>query len=262
MTVTGPDPQPQSPPQSQPKAHRAPTGPRRRLLATLRPRATRGQLLAALLCAVLGFALVVQVRQNSGGNLSTLRQNELVALLDRISAQSAALDQEARKLQAERDRLRSGAAGSAAAEQAARERLEVLAILAGTAPATGPGITLQISDPDRKVSAAVLLDTLQELRDAGAEAVQVGPVRVVASTAFTDTSDGVAADGTVLDPPYVFRVIGDPDTLAAALAIPGGVLDALGQQQATGTVTPQDSVSIDALHPVTTPQYARPAPSP
>ena len=243
-------------------APKPPTGPRRRLLATLRPRATRGQLLAALLCAVLGFALVVQVRQNQTGNLSTLRQNELVALLDTISANSSALDEEAAKLRAERDRLRSGAAGSAAAEQAARERLEVLAILSGTAPATGPGITLEIADPDRKVSAAVLLDTLQELRDAGAEAVQVGPVRVVASTSFSDTSDGVADDGEVLDPPYLFRAIGDPQTLGAALGIPGGVLDSLQQQQATGTVTPRTSVTVDALHRVTAPQYARPAPSP
>jgi uncharacterized protein YlxW (UPF0749 family) len=243
-------------------AHKGPTGPRRRLLATLRPRATRGQLLAGLLCAVLGFALVVQVRQNQTQSLSTLRQNELVALLDRISGNSAALDREARRLQTDRDRLRSGAAGSAAAAQAAQERLDVLAILAGTVPAAGPGITLEIADPQRRVSAAILLDTLQELRDAGAEAVQVGQVRVVASTSFADTSDGVQADGQLLDPPYLFRAIGDPDTLSAALAIPGGVLDVLKQQQAVGDVQPRTAVTVDALHPVVSPQYARPAASP
>jgi uncharacterized protein YlxW (UPF0749 family) len=211
---------------------------------------------------VLGFAVVVQVRQNQSQGLASLRQNELVALLDRVSANSAALDQEAKKLQADRDRLTSGAAGSAVAEQAARERLEVLAILAGTAPATGPGILLQITDPDRKVTAAVLLDALQELRDAGAEAVQIADVRVVASTSFVDTSDGVQVDQQLLDPPYAFLAIGHPQTLSAALAIPGGVLDVLRQQQAEGVVSNRPTVTVDALHPVTSPQYARPAASP
>ena len=249
-------------PAAKPAAHAIKTGPRRRLLATLRPRATRGQLLAALLCAVLGFAVVVQVRQNQTQGLASLRQNELVALLERISSNSAALDQETKKLQADRDRLTSGAAGSVAAEQAARERLEVLAILAGTAPATGPGIALQIVDPDRKVTAAALLDVLQELRDAGAEAVQIAEVRVVASTSFADTPDGVQVDGQLIDPPYTLLAIGDPQTLSAALAIPGGVLDALGQQQAQGRVENRPTVTVDALHPVASPQYARPAASP
>jgi uncharacterized protein YlxW (UPF0749 family) len=239
-------------------AHAVKTGPRRRLLATLRPRATRGQLLAALLCAVLGFALVVQVRQNQSQGLATLRQNELVALLDRVSASSAALDQEAKQLQADRDRLRSGAAGSAAAEQAARERLQVLGVLAGTAPAIGPGITLEITDPQRRVTAAILLDTLQELRDAGAEAIQLAAVRVVASTSFVDTSDGVQVDGTALTPPYTFRAIGEPGTMSAALAIPGGVLDVLRQQHASGAVAPHRSLRVDALHTLKPPQYARP----
>ena len=49
---------------------------------------------------------------------------------------------------------------------------------------------LTINDPDNKVTAALLLDALQELRDAGAEAVQIGDVRVVADTWFADVPTG------------------------------------------------------------------------
>jgi len=236
-------------------------GPRARLLAAMRPRATRAQLLAGLLCAVLGFALVVQARQTQAQGLGSLRQSDLLGILDNVSERSARLDDEARRLQETMDRLRSGAGRSAAAEQAARERLEVLDILAGTAPASGPGITLQITDPQGRVTAAVLLDTLQELRDAGAEAVQINSVRVVASTAFVDGTGGVMVDGTLLQPPYTFTVIGDPQTLTAALQIPGGVLEVLRQQAATGSVHTVDDLTVDALRAIRTPQYAHPAPA-
>ena len=86
---------------------------------------------------------------------------------------------------------------------------------------------------------AQLLDAMEELRNAGAEAMQVegagesgttAAVRVVASTSFVDDKDGVAVDGTRLSSPYRFVVIGDPATRAGALAIPGGVADSVRRQ--------------------------------
>ena len=60
-----------------------------------------------------------------------------------------------------------------------------------------------------------MLDTVQEMRDAFAEAMQFnGQVRVVAQTSFEDGPGGIYVDGTLLEPPYVLDVIGDPHTLA------------------------------------------------
>jgi uncharacterized protein YlxW (UPF0749 family) len=129
-------------------------------------------------------------------------------------------------------------------------------------PASGPGIELEITDPRRQVDAAVLLDTLEELRDGGAEVIQIGPVRVVASTAFTDEADGVRVDGRLLTPPYTYKVIGDPQTLSRLLQIPGGVLDVLHGKGAQGAVSKPATVTVDALRSPTRPQYARPAPGP
>jgi uncharacterized protein YlxW (UPF0749 family) len=228
----------------------------------MRPRLSRGQLLAGLLCALLGFALVVQVQQNRSEGLSSLRQSELVSILDNVSDEAEQLDRDARDLQATRDKLRSGSAAGLAAQEAAKSRLDVLGVLAGTVPASGPGIILEVSDPDQLVEAADLLDALQELRDAGAEAVQIGSVRVVAGTYFTDTADGVQVDQTPLKPPYRFTVIGDPPTLAAALDIPGGVLESLHSRNASGTVTQSKSLTISALHTLPAPRYARPVSTP
>lgn len=227
----------------------------------MRPRVSRGQVIAACMCAILGFALVAQVRQTQTEGISTLRQSDLVRILTGLTEQSARLDAEASRLEGLREELSSGTDSSAAAEQAARERLEVLGVLTGTVPAQGPGIELIVDDPDGVVTAAVLLDALQELRDAGAEAIQLGNVRVVASTALVDTSDGVEVGGRAIAPPYRFSAIGDPQTMAAALDIPGGVLEVLRQSGASGRVTRPDAITIDAVTSLSQPEHARPVPA-
>jgi uncharacterized protein YlxW (UPF0749 family) len=230
------------------------------------PRATRAQALAALLTFALGFAVVTQLRQTQQEGLSSLRETDLVRILDDVGQREARLEADARDLESTQQRLQSGSDSSAAALEAAQSRLDTLGVLTGTATASGPGIRLIISDPNGKVRAATLLDTLQELRDAGAEAVQIGTVRVVASTSFEDggtsQAPAIVVDSNVLHPPYVFLAIGDPQTMSAALDIPGGVLETLRQQSSDGTVTTEDDVRITALHTISPPRYARPAPTP
>jgi uncharacterized protein YlxW (UPF0749 family) len=233
---------------------------RGRLSHAMRPRATRAQLLAGLLCALLGFALVVQARQTQTQGLEQLRQADLVRLLDNVTNAEARAEQDLRNEQAIRDQLLSGSGSSEAAQQAAQQRLDTLGLLAGTVPATGPGIVLEISDPRRQVDSTVLLDTLEELRDGGAEVIQIGDVRVVAATAFVDDAEGVRVDGRLQTPPYRYSVIGEPQTLAKVLQIPGGVLDVLRSKGAQGRVTQPETIRIDALRPPSRPQYARPAP--
>jgi uncharacterized protein YlxW (UPF0749 family) len=241
-----------------------------RLVSAFRPRVTRGHLLPAVLCAVLGFAVVTQVRSTQDTGLEGLRQTDLVRILDDVTARADRLRSEARDLEDTRQRVTAGSGGTRAALQEAEERARVLGVLAGTLPATGPGIELTISDPNGEVGSEVLLDALQELRDAGAEAVEVSTldgdaVRVVASTSFVDPADagqdgpGVVVDGTLLASPYRFLVIGDPRTLAAALDIPGGVLDVLRQKNAQGVVSQRDRVDITSLRAAPSPRYARPA---
>jgi uncharacterized protein YlxW (UPF0749 family) len=205
--------------------------------------------------------MVAQARQTNVGGLASLRQSDLVEILAGLNEQSARLESEIRDLQATRDQLGSGTDSDSAAQEAARERLEVLRILTGTAPATGPGIELSISDPEHAVSADELLNAVQELRGAGAEALQIGDVRVVAPTAFVEGVDGVVVDGQALTPPYRIRAIGDPQALSTALNIPGGVLEALRNDGAAGSVRRLDQVRVDALRALQEAEYARPAPT-
>ncbi|SDQ39242.1 DUF881 domain-containing protein [Quadrisphaera sp. DSM 44207] len=234
---------------------------RARLRAALLPRPTRAQLFTGLLCLLLGLALAVQVRSNTGEDLTSLRQSELIGLLDDAGDRGDRLAREVRELERTRDELVSSSDQSAAARELAQERLEQLSILAGTAGATGPGIRLTVAGPE--VDAAVLLGAVQELRDAGAEAIQVGDVRVVASTAFVDAADGsVLVDGQELDSPFVFLAIGSAQTLASAMDFPGGVIPTVTSEGGTAAVEELEVVEVSALRAPSEPQYARPADPP
>jgi uncharacterized protein YlxW (UPF0749 family) len=223
--------------------------------------ATRSQVLIGVILAVLGFALVTQLRAaQHSERFASARQEDLVRILDDLTARGERLRTEIQDLERTRERLSGGAGQDAAALAESRRRQDVLRILAGTVAAAGPGVVVTIKDPEHAVTSDVLLDTMQELRDAGAEALQVNDVRLTAASWFSDADDAVVADGATLRAPYVFTAIGDPHTLADAMAIPGGVVDSVsGRSGATTDVVERSRVVVDALRALSTPRYARAA---
>ncbi|GAB2829810.1 DUF881 domain-containing protein [Streptomyces chlorus] len=223
------------------------------------PRITRAQLIVALLLFGLGFGLAVQVASNSEGDsaLRGARQEDLVRILDELDDRTERLEDEKQGLEEQRDELENSSDQAEEARRQTLERERQLGILAGTAAAQGPGITLVIEDPKGMVESNMLLDAVQELRAAGAEAIQVNGVRVVAGTYLSDSGDGVSVDGNKITAPYRFKVIGKPQDLEPALNIPGGVVQTLEKEQATASVERSAKIVVDALRPARQPDYAR-----
>jgi uncharacterized protein YlxW (UPF0749 family) len=217
-----------------------------------------------LLAALLGFALAVQVRSTeSNSALPSARQEDLVRILDDLNAREERLRREIADLERTSAGLTSGAAGTDAALREARRRAEQLGVLAGTVPASGPGVVVVITESSKHLAADVMLDAVEELRGAGAEAIQLtgadgADVRIGTSTYFLDGDRGILADGKLVRGPYTLLAIGDPSTLSAALNIPGGVVNTVEQVSATARIEQRRQVSVTALRSAGTPQYARP----
>jgi len=217
------------------------------LVELLRPRTTWGQLIGGLLCLVVGFAMVAQVQSTRRDTtFATARQDELVGILSDLSQRSERLRGDLRDLENTKAGLERDGQGQTALEEA-RRRATTYGLLAGTLPAEGPGIELLIADPRRSVHAVNLLDALQELRDAGAEVIQVNDVRAGVDTYFLDTPGGITADGRRLQPPYTFLAIGDAHTLTTALGIPGGVVKTLQNAGAAPTITQRAQITVRAI---------------
>lgn len=222
------------------------------------PRATRSQLTVALLLFVLGLGLAIQVR--STGESSALRgarQEDLVRILDELDDRTQRLEDERERLEDQMAELENSSDHAEEARRQTEAKKRELGVLAGTVAAQGPGIEITVADPVGAVEADTLLDTIQELRAAGAEAIQIDGVRVVASTHFADTDEHVTIDGRRVSEPYVFKVIGSAEDLEPALNIPGGVVQTMEKEQAVVTIAARDRVVVDALRRAKRPDYAR-----
>ncbi|MDJ0394128.1 DUF881 domain-containing protein [Rhodococcus sp. G-MC3] len=221
-------------------------------------------LLAVLLMGVLGFVLVVQVRVNdSGDSLDAARPADLLVVLDNVGRREAALREEISALEEALSSLQQNGGGSGAALSEAKERLDALSIQVGTVPAVGPGVVVTITDPRTGVGSEVLLDALQELRAAGAEAVSIAgaegdPVRIGVDSWIAGGAGSVVVDGRQISTPYEYIAIGDPATLAAALDIPGGVVDTVARNGGECSVSRSDQVTVSALRDPRIPQYSQP----
>jgi len=225
----------------------------------------RSAALIGVLVALLGFALAVQVKSNDSDQaLAGARQEDLVRILDTLDARKERLQGEISSLNSQRQQISSTEQGREEALKEARQRADDLGILAGTLPAEGPGLLVVFAGGKGGVSASVLLDSVEELRGAGAEAMQVSaasgsPVRVVASTSFVDGAGGaVLVDEHRLSGRLTLSVIGDPSTMQAALNIPGGVVDTVRQSGGSVSVRQPAKVQVSATRSAPAQRYARP----
>jgi uncharacterized protein YlxW (UPF0749 family) len=225
-------------------------------------RRTRDPLAAALigvLTLLLGFAFAVQVRAvGDDQEYAGAREEDLVRILDELNAREARLRDQIADQRTALQQLNSSDSQSTTALEEARARAEAIGILNGTVAAQGPGLVMTIRDADDKVRVSDILDAIQELRGAGAETMQIDGVRVGVSTAVTGTPGSLMVDGRPITSPYEFVVIGSPQNMETALNIPGGVVQDLTRHGASVMITQSEQVTVDALRPLDTPQYASP----
>ncbi|MFI7310316.1 DUF881 domain-containing protein [Streptomyces hygroscopicus] len=234
------------------------TGRQRLVKGVWPPRLTRAQLIVALLLFGLGLGLAIQVRStNENSVLRGARQEDLVRILDELDSRTQRLQDEKRRLENQRTELENSSDQAEEARKQTLQKEQQLGVLAGTVAAQGPGITITIDDSHGSVESDMLLDTVQELRAAGAEAIQIGDVRVVAGTYFSDSGGAIQVDGRKVTRPYVVKVIGKPEDLEPALNIPGGVVQSLEKEQATVSVRREKKIVVDALRSAKRPDYAR-----
>jgi uncharacterized protein YlxW (UPF0749 family) len=188
-----------------------------------------GPVAVVIVTALVGFLLVNQLRgeQRFTERLEAESEEDLARILADLTTEADALREEVTALQLQFAELQASSRSEEAAAQAAESQLRALEVLAGVVPVAGPGVTVRVRDDQRSVSYDTLIDVVQELRDAGAEAVAVNNRRVGANSAFGEDGGVAMLDGSPLSSPYTVAAIGPPATLEGGLEIPGGALDTL-----------------------------------
>ena len=236
---------------------------RDRLLAALRHPLSRSQATAGLLLGVLGFAAVIQIKSSDDADrYAGASQQDLIQLINSQAVAEERVEDQIAALEASRNELLGHTADAEVALELARRQVAALGILTGTRPAVGPGVEVTVDGPPLSVGAQVLVSGIQELRSAGAEAMQVnGTVRLVGSSSIIDgPGDSVVIDGTLVTAPFVIEVIGDPAGLEKAVFFPDGFAEDVESADGDVTVRRLDRLEITTTRTVRPPQYAEPVP--
>lgn len=218
---------------------------RGRLVAAMR-RPSRAQAGVAVLLALLGFAAVTQVRSTElDDTYAGRREEDLIEILNGLTGTSDRARREIARLEQARSDLQSDSRARQAAIEQAEERLETLNVLAGLVPVTGPGVRVTVTGGPDGIRSDSLLDMIQELRTAGAEAIEFdGQVRVAVQSSFQQTEEGIEVDGVLLTTPVVVEAIGESRTLHDGLRFPDGPIASIEDDQG-GTVDVEELEALD-----------------
>jgi uncharacterized protein YlxW (UPF0749 family) len=218
----------------------------------------RNQLTIAAVAFVLGLLVVIQLRtQASGTAFAGLSSQELTVLVanlnhrnDELRGEIASLDRELATLTANKER------GEVSVDEL-RADLRRVRLYAGIDPATGPGVVIKIGGP---IDGSGVEDLVNELRNAGAEAIAVGTVRLVPGVVTVGASGAVTVDGVPLADPFELSAIGAPDKLTGSLTRSGGIIAQLAatQPDVLVEVTPLDRVDVPATDRQLVPSHGHP----
>ena len=216
--------------------------------------------MVGLLLAVVGFAAVVQVNNTQlDDTYAGLREEDLIEIFTGLTGTAERARREVDRLKQTRDELQSENTRVEAALDETQVRLDTLNIIAGLVPVTGPGVRIRIEEQDGRVGLTSMLDLVQELRTADAEAMEINDeYRLTASSSFDTTTGGLELDGKLLEPPYLIDVIGDPNALRGALTFKDGPIDQLKLYDgATVQVLELESLDIESIRPPSQPENAQ-----
>jgi uncharacterized protein YlxW (UPF0749 family) len=212
--------------------------------------------LIVVVAALVSFFAVSQLRTSNRftQDLSSQDEGDLARILSSLSSESTAQQQQLSLLKVELANLQNASTAQGTASQAVNSQLNSLEVLAGTTPVTGPGLEIDVSDPNKQVTYDVVVDTIEELRDAGAEALAVNGQRIGVESYFGPASSGsskVSLDGVGLSAPLTISAIGPAATMEGGLEIPGGSLDTLRALNGASVQTHRlDTLNLPALsHP-------------
>ena len=218
----------------------------------------RSQLTIAVVAFVLGLLVVVQLRSQAGEpGFAQLSSQDLTVLVANLNARNDQLRREGSTLERELSTLvQNRSRGDVSVDEITAD-LERVRAYAGLDPVAGPGVTISINGP---IDGAGVGELINELRNAGAEAIAVGGVRVVTGVIVIGPPGDAQVDGARLADGFELEAIGAPDKLTGSLTRSGGVIAQLAatQPDVVVTVTPVARLELAATTRTLVPAHGRP----
>jgi uncharacterized protein YlxW (UPF0749 family) len=206
---------------------------------------------------LIGVLLVGQLRsQARPTEISSLPAQELSQLVDTLSERNRGDALALADLQETLREYRVAGSQGQSALDVSREDLRRITAFGGLAAVEGQGILLDVQGD---LDAIALNDLLNELRNAGAEALAVDDIRITHRSVAVQGPNSLLIDGREIGTSFQLQAIGSPDGLLSTIERPGGIIAQLQQFIDASIVARQsDQLVLPATKESLLPQVAQP----
>lgn len=228
-----------------------------------------------IVCCVLTFGISVQLKSvnDANGTVSqTLTSNDLrdQALKWKEKYDKAVIDLEKSVTQLEEIRLQSAQNDETSISK--EEEIKLDNTLLGLTDVTGDGLIITLKDNNNisqsnigpldsieyyLVHAGDLVTVVNDLRNAGAEAISINGERITNSTAIYCAGNVVKVNGEKISSPIEIKAIGSPELLYGSLTIPGGYLQIMEETGVLVDVKKVSNITIEKYDGVINAQYMK-----
>ncbi len=227
-------------------------------------------ILLGIMCMLLTLGICIQIKtvsDSSTGVGKTQKENELRNSVLKWKERYEAIYQEGIDKEKELEELRTEVAKEDTDSVNLRNELEQAGTLLGYNEVTGQGLMIILKDAnsakvignatDYIVHDGDLLEVINALKNAGAEAISINGQRIVNSTAITCAGNITKVNGEKVGSPFEIKAIGLTEKLNGALTMPGGYLELLEEDGVQVEVKEVQNVVIPKYNGIYQFEYAK-----
>lgn len=212
-------------------------------------RRTTGRLAVSAVLLLLGFLVVVQLRsQAADPGLAAMSTQDLTVLVANLTTRNNTLRDEIATLERQRDSTAAAVERGDTSVDQMRTDLTRVQGWSGVLAVTGAGVRVEIGG---SLPGDAIGELVNELRNAGAEGIAIGDIRVVPGVVVTGPAGDLTVLGVPLADPIALTAVGQPEALSGSLTRAGGPIAQLG------ALYPEVTINVSALDSVTLPATDR-----
>lgn len=222
------------------------------------------------MCFALTTAICIQIRTVEDTN-STVSNNyeennlraEVLKYKEKYDNKYNELEKAENELEKEREDSTKNNSELGDKEEQIKQGNKVI----GLTEVTGPGVIVTLSDSKKDASSVLnpstllvhdvdILGVVNELKNAGAEAISINEQRIVPTTGISCGGNIIDINGEKVGAPFVIKAIGLSEQLAG-LSRPGGYLEILKNASIGADVKKSNSITIPKYTGVINYEYAQ-----
>ncbi len=221
-------------------------------------------------CIVLGVFIAFQMKFVQGtylnGSSPTQKTTEILNELSAVKAEKETLIEEIERLEDQLDKIQNSASEESAVVKNLTDELNRFKAFSGMTKVSGTGIIVTIDNPPSDINATLdknialdykmILDLINELNSAGAEAISINEQRMVNNTEVRLAGSQVNVNTLPITPPFVIKAIGSSETLDSAIHIRFGIVQLLQEAGYYVEVKQVENLEIPAFNGSITFRYA------